>query len=232
MDAEQLRWTLLIIGLVLIIAVYLFGRHQAKLRNRAALKTYTQDEIDEPYIDDDTLRQELQHIDHVLADDDEVNFKNININPGIEAENTAHLEEETFIQEHCEVGEHLVSYLLKRSDGTRISKKMVQEELSKAGFLSNEKNSYLYFDQRIEVFSVALKLDDAENYVTSICFFMDSVMHRKNAKQSFEVMLRVIDILTSNLLVKVYNRNQSLLTIDDITLIRKQLLNIDDESNE
>lgn len=231
MDPEHLRWTLLLIGTVLIGAVYMFGRHQSKLRNRAAIKTYTQEELEEPYIDDDTLRRELEHIDGVISDDAEKSiYQEININPGIEAEYTSAIDEQTFIKDHCETEKHLVSYLLKKTDASHLIRSSVHKVLMDNGFMTDNNANYLFFDSKQELFSVALKQSSKlpSTHLSAICFIMDRVIHRKNANQSFEVMLKVIDKLTRELGVKVYNQNQSLLSIEDITLIRKQLLNIND----
>jgi len=230
MDPEQLRWTLLIIGTVLIIAVYVFGRHQSKLRNRAAIKTYTQEEIEDPYIDDDTLRRELEILDNVLTENEDSLFQQININPGIEVEYSTNLEEQAFIKENCDTSKHLVSYLLKKQDGTQLEKQSIHKALMGSGFMRNEDSNYLFFDSKQELFSVTLR--PSKNHqigqVSAICFIMDRVIHRKNADASYEAMLKIIDTLTRHLNVKVYNQNQSLLSIEDVTLIRKKLLNIND----
>jgi len=230
MDPEQLRWTLLIIGTVLIVAVYIFGRHQSKLRNRAAIKTYTQEELEDPYIDDDTLRRELEILDHVLTQDDDSVFQQININPGIEVEYSTNLEEQAFIKENCDTSKHLVSYLLKKPDGSLISKKSIHHSLMKNGFMTNKESNYLFFDSKQELFSVALRSskDHQVDKISAICFIMDRVIHRKNADASYETMLKIIDTLTRQLKVKVYNQNQSLLSIEDVTIIRQKLLNIND----
>lgn len=231
MDSELLRWTLLLIGTVLIVAVYLFGRHQSKLRNRAAIKTYTQEELEEPYIDDDTLRRELEHIDDVISDEDvKATYQEININPGIEAEYSSDIDEQSFIKENCETGKHLVSYLLKKTDGAQLIKTSVHYVLMDNGFMTDNNVNYRYLDKQQELFSVALKASakNPKTHLSTICFIMDRVIHRKNANKSFEVMLRVIDKLTRELGVKVYNQNQSLLSIEDVTIIRKKLLNIND----
>lgn len=230
MDPEQLRWTLLIIGTVLIAAVYIFGRHQSKLRNRAAIKTYTQEELEDPYIDDDTLRRELENLDDVLLDDQKNIFQEININPGIEAEYTANIEEQIFIEDNCDTAHHLVSYLLKKPDNSQLNKKDVHTILMKNGFMTNKEATYLFFDSHQELFSVILRTSTQykKTDISSMCFIMDKVIHSKNANTSYETMLKIIDKLTSQLQVKVYNQNQSLLSIDDVTLIRKQLLKIND----
>jgi len=41
MDASLFRWVLVIIALVLALAIYLFGQHQARLRKRSAIETFT-----------------------------------------------------------------------------------------------------------------------------------------------------------------------------------------------
>lgn len=231
MDSELLRWTLLLIGTVLILAVYLYGRHQIKLRNRQAIETYTQQELDDLYIDDTTLRDELKQINSTLTDNSEADFGDININPGMEAECSDDINEQQFIDDNCQPSHHLVSYLLKRSDGKKLSTQHVHDVLLNNNFLTERNHEYIYFNHAQEVFSVALRSEEIDlnkNQVSALCFFMDKIVHRKNADKNYEIMLKVIDSLTQLLNVKVYNQNQTLLTIDDVTFIRKKLLNLND----
>lgn len=230
MDSEELRWTLLIIGAVLIVAVYMYGRHQNKLRNRAAIKTYTQDELDDPYIDDDTLRQELKNLDEVLSDDEQEHYQKININPGIEAEYSSNLDDELFVQERCEADQSLVTYYLQKSDGSGLLRQGVHMILLNNKFVLDPQGQYLFFEAEQELFSVALESSDDDNLeeIQALRFYMDKKVHCKNADQSYEKMLKVIDQLTLDLKVKVYNQNHCLLTIDDISIIRKKLLKIND----
>ena len=52
MDASSLRWTLAIIGIVLLVGIYLYGLQQNKMRKRAARETFTREEIDSAFTED------------------------------------------------------------------------------------------------------------------------------------------------------------------------------------
>ena len=52
MDASALRWVLAIIGIVLLLGIYLYGLHQSRLRKRAAVDTFTREEIDSAFIEE------------------------------------------------------------------------------------------------------------------------------------------------------------------------------------
>ena len=86
MDATTLRWALAIIGLVILVGIYLYGVHQNRLRKRSALETFTREEIDSAFIEDEQLRDELDNINLILDEsDDKIDFSEIRVNPAMES---------------------------------------------------------------------------------------------------------------------------------------------------
>ena len=68
MDADLFRWVLVIIAVVLALAIYLFGQHQARLRKRSAVETFTREEVDSTFVEDEQLRSELSNLNKILED--------------------------------------------------------------------------------------------------------------------------------------------------------------------
>ena len=53
MDATTFRWVLVIIAVLLGVAIYFYGAHQSRLRKRSAIETFTREEIDSAFIEDE-----------------------------------------------------------------------------------------------------------------------------------------------------------------------------------
>ena len=86
MDAGALRWILAIIGILVIAGVYLFAQHQNRIRRQGAIKTFTQDELENGLIEDENLRQELSSISTMLDQDDlKQDIGDLKINPALDA---------------------------------------------------------------------------------------------------------------------------------------------------
>ena len=89
MDASTFRWVLIIIALLLAIGIYLFGQHQARLRKRNAIETFTREEIDSAFVEDEQLRFEMNNLNQILRDNEAAdNLDEIQINPAREAQKT------------------------------------------------------------------------------------------------------------------------------------------------
>jgi len=89
MDAAEFRWVLVAIAVVLALAIYLFGQHQARLRKRSAIETFTREEVDSAFVEDEELRFEMNNLNNILEDKEvEEIFDKIQINPGVEVEKT------------------------------------------------------------------------------------------------------------------------------------------------
>lgn len=235
MDASALRWTLGIIGIVLLVGIYLYGVHQSRLRKRAAMETFTREEIDSAFIEDEQLRDELDNLNLVMNDADPLgNLEAITINPALEANLSASSLPcpDLFIADvvgNIEA-ERMISYLLKHPDHRLITGEEIINAVNHVG-LSINTNEYLEYRDFEEVqFTLAslsepghfAELDQLEfNTLGFICFIdLDAV---SDAKRSYEIMLKKIDELVRILNVKVYQASQDLLTISEITQVRKRL---------
>ena len=235
MDASALRWTLGIIGIVLLVGIYLYGVHQSRLRKRAAMETFTREEIDSAFIEDEQLREELDNLNLVMNDDDPLgNLDAISINPALEA----NLSESSLPRPDLFIAdvvgdieaERMISYLLKHPDHRLITGEEIINAVNHVG-LSINTNEYLEYRDFEEVqFTLAslsepghfAELDQLEfNTLGFICFIdLDAV---SDAARSYEIMLKKIDELVRILNVKVYQASQDLLTISEITQVRKNL---------
>ena len=73
--------------MVLALAIYLFGQHQARLRKRSAIETFTREEVDSAFVEDEQLRFEMNNLNKILEDNEvEEVLDEIQINPGMEAQ--------------------------------------------------------------------------------------------------------------------------------------------------
>ena len=71
--------------LLLALAIYFYGKHQARLRRRSAIDTFTREEIDSAFVEDEQLRTELSNLNQILRDNElEENLDDIQINPVLE----------------------------------------------------------------------------------------------------------------------------------------------------
>ena len=235
MDASALRWVLAIIGIVLLVGIYLFGLHQNRLRKRAAVETFTREEIDSAFIEDEQLREELDNLNKIMNQDDlNASFDQIKINPAIEA-NLAPVElprPELFVADAiAHIGaQDLISYLLKHTDhrlitGEEIENAMIHSELeiTAEGYLEYRQLGELYFS--ITSLSSPGHFRDMGQFefnTLGLNCFID-LRSNHDPEISYELMLKKIDELVRLLDMKVYQSNHELLTVSDVTRIRKML---------
>ena len=235
MDASALRWVLAIIGIVLLVGIYLFGLHQSRLRKRAAVETFTREEIDSAFIEDEQLREELDNLNQVMNQNDlNDSFDQIKINPAIEANlEPAELPRpELFIADVlANIDEqNLISYLLKHTDhrlitGEEIENAMMHSELemNAEGYLEYCQLGELYFTiTSLSSPGHFLDVDQLEFNTLGLNCFID-LKSNHDAEISYELMLKKIDELVRLLNVKVYQSNHELLTISNVTEVRKRL---------
>jgi len=235
MDAAALRWTLAIIGIVLLVGIYLYGLHQSRLRKRAAMETFTREEIDSAFIEDEQLREELDNLNHILNETDSAeSFNQITINPAMEAD-LVNLDRPTpdwyTADSVAEINdEFLVNYLLYHSDYRLITGDEIDTvirhnglTLNAAGFLQFIEDDQLQFT--IASLSEPGHFSDYANAeFTTLGFncYID-LSDCENGSLCNEAMLKKIDELVRLLNVKVYHKSHELLTISDVTEIRKNL---------
>ncbi len=235
MDASALRWVLAIIGIVLLVGIYLFGLHQNRLRKRAAVETFTREDIDSAFIEDEQLREELDNLNQIMQQGDlDEDLDAIKINPAIEA-NLTPIElplPDLFVADLlADIDEqNLISYLLIHADhrlitGEEIENAMMHDEIDigAEGYLEYHQLGEHYFT--IASLSAPGHFSDMGQLDFSTlgfnCFI--DIESNHNAGISYELMLKKVDELVRLLDVKVYQSNHELLTMANITQVRKKL---------
>ena len=89
MDAATFRWVLVVIAVVLVAGIYLYGTHQSRLRKRAAIDSFSREEIDSAFVEDEQLREELDNLNQILNENESLeNLNEIQINPAMDKETT------------------------------------------------------------------------------------------------------------------------------------------------
>lgn len=237
MDAVTFRWVLVIIAVLLALAFYLYGQHQARLRRRSAIDTFTREEIDSAFVEDEQLRSELSNLNQVLQDNElEENLDDIQINPALDVQTTPFALPDPEIYVHREIGRcdagRLINYQLRHEDFRLISgeeadaaRRQVGLELDTQGLLECRET----FGVAFRIASLSKPGDFANigtvefNTLGFNCFI--NLDDCENPQQAYETLLKKVDELVRILNVKVYLSSQELLTISDVTSARKRLLN-------
>jgi FtsZ-interacting cell division protein ZipA len=234
-DASALRWVLAIIGIVLLTGIYLFSLHQNRLRKRVAMETFTREEIDSAFIEDEQLREELGNLNQIMEETNiHENFEEIKINPALEADFAPCTlpAPELFVAEAISAidADNLISYLLMHDDYRLITGEEVESAVTHSGLEINELG-YLELRQEGELCFSMASLSDPGNFsdmgeldfnTLGLQCFID-LESNGDPKGSYEVMLNKIDELVRLLNVKVFQLNNELLTIDNVTGVRKKL---------
>ena len=236
MDASALRWALAIIGIVLLVGIYLYGLQQNRMRNRAARETFTREEIDTAFIEDSQLRVELDNLGEIISkQSNQVNVDDISINPALEADiGTARkpTAEIYIVDSISEIDpQKLISHYLIRSDQGLVTGEEVQAILSYTGLELGQSGMLEYHESGQLCFSIAnlsepghfSDLESSEFTTVGLNCFIN-LESNQNAFKNYETMLKKIDELVRLLNFKVYQSNQQLLTISEVTDIRKKLL--------
>ena len=234
MDSTTFRWVLVVIAVLLGVAIYLYGQYQSRLRRRNAMESFTREEIDSAFIEDEQLRSELDSLSEVLLqpDDDAVDELQINVErddpttPFSLPDPELHVPRELRDRDDSEY----ISYLLRHEDfrlitGGEAGLAMHQAGLQPGddGYLEYREDDALLF--RIASLSPPGSLSEVEQLDFSTIgfnYFID-LEDCAEPRQAYEVMLRKIDELVRELNVKVYKSTHELLTISDVTAVRKSL---------
>ncbi len=236
MDASTFRWVLIVIAVLVAIGIYLYGQHQARLRKRSAIETFTREEIDSAFVEDEQLRFELNNLNQILKDNEtEENLDEIRINPAREMQKTPHAlpDPEIYVPTMLETRDEdqVISYHLRHGDFRLITGEEADEavqhaslELNDEGFLEFREEGEVAF--QIASLSAPGHFSDIEKLEFATlgfnCFIdLDSC---KNPRLAYESMLKKIDELVRMLNVKVYKPSQELLTISDVSSVREQLV--------
>ena len=235
MDAVAFRWVLVVIAVVLALAIYLFGQHQARLRKRNEVETFTPEEADSAFVEDEQLDFEMNNLDTILEDNEvEEILDEIQINPGMEVEKPplALPDPETYLStELADKDEgQLISYHLRHSDFRLIIGEEAESAVQHVGLELNATGLLEYYEEGELAFQIASLsepgnfLDIEElNFVTMgfNCYIdLDSC---ESPRMAYESMLKKIDELVRLLNIEVYKPNYELLTISDVTEIREKL---------
>lgn len=235
MDAATFRWVLVIIAVLVAIAIYLFGQHQSRLRKRNAIETFTREEVDSAFVEDEQLRFELNNLNQILQDNEaEENLDEIQINPAMEAQKTpfALPDPEIFLPTLLvnKDEDRLISYHLRHGDFRLITGEEACAAVEHVGLELNN-DAYLEYREEGEVaFQVASlstpgdfsTLEQLEFTTLGLNCFIDLDIC-DNPRLAYEAMLKKVDELVRMLNVKVYKPSQELLTISDVTSVREQL---------
>jgi len=235
MDAGTFRWVLIVIAVLVALGVYLFGIHQARLRKRNAVETFTQEEIDSAFVEDEQLRFEMNNLNQILTDNEaDENLDEIRINPAAESQETpfalpdAEIYVPTMLAARDE--DSLISYHLRHEDFRLITGEEADAAVQETGLKPNDEGLLEYREEGEITFQVASlsapghfseieKLDFAS--LGFNCFI--DLEACKNPRLAYESMLKKIDELVRLLNVKVYKPDQDLLTISDVTVVRENL---------
>jgi len=235
MDASALRWVLAVIGIVLLVGIYLFSLHQGRLRKRVAMQTFAREEIDSAFIEDEQLREELDNLNQIMGETDiHESFEQIKINPAIEADMAPRKLPAPDIFVAAAVAavdeENLISYLLKHSDHRLLTGEEVESAVRHTGFEMND-DGLLEMRQQDELCFTMTSLSAPGDFsdmgqldftTLGLQCFIDLESNTK-PRQSYEVLLKKIDELVRLLNVKVFQSDNELLTLTNVTRIREKL---------
>ncbi len=236
MDASALRWTIAIIGIVLLVGIYLHGLHQNRLRKRIAMETLTREEVDSAFIEDEELRAELDNLSQIMTETDEhESYDSIQINPANEADLTPFKlpPSEWFVADILSsvAPDQRVNYLLYHADYHLMTSEAVESALRLVGLVAN-KEGYMEYRHENELSFMMTNISAPGHFIDIgnpefstqgfNCFI--NLQTNSNPVASYEMMLKKIDELARLLNVKVYQPNHDLLTISDVTRVRSKLL--------
>lgn len=236
MDANIFRWVLIGIAVILAVAIYLYGQHQTRLRKRNAIETYTREEIDSTFVEDEQLRFEMNNLNKILTENEaDEALEDIQVSPAVEAEEPPYElpEPEIYLPAMLidKDADRLISHHLRHDDLRLIVGEEAESAIQQAGLVLNAEGMLEYREEDELAFQVASLSEpgnfleiEALNFVTLgfNCFIdLDSC---ENPRLAYESMLKKIDELVRILNLKVYLPDNALLTISDVTSIREKLV--------
>ncbi|MCP4075201.1 MAG: hypothetical protein GY744_03335 [Gammaproteobacteria bacterium] len=236
MDATALRWVLGIIGVVFIAGIYLYSLYQSKQRRQAAIKTFTHEEIESGFIEDEALRNELSNINAML--DEDINAKEINkikINPGLESEPSVNFSHKTEIELPrlvCDLlPDHRIAHVLKPAGDRLLTAEELRNAFTHTGFQLNDESRYKLEENPIAQFQIFnLTAEGSFQQIDETQFTSQGLVCCINLSECakpldcYEIMLKKIDELVRILELKVYSQELDLLTLQHVTDIRKKLV--------
>ena len=239
MDAATFRWVLVIIALLIALGIYFYGQHQSRLRRRSAIDTFTREEIDSAFVEDEQLRTELNDLNQLLPENEaEEILDDILIDSPLEAQKTPFALPDPEIHVHRLVAKRdaasLINYHLRHEDFRLITGEEAQAAVQQAG-LKTDAEGLLEYRQADDTGDIAFRIaslsapGDFSN-VADLGFstlglncFID-LDDCENPQLAYEALLKKVDELVRFLNLKVYKADQELLTLSDVTETRKSLL--------
>ena len=234
MDASTFRWVLVLIAVVAVLFIYLYGRHQTRLRRRAAVDSFTREEIESAFIEDEELRDELENLNRILneSEDDQPELDQIEIKPVLEFEETpfALPDPDVFLPPECEGDEPTVCYLLRHGDFRLITGEEIGQAVSQVGLQEGAEGFLEFIEEEKLMFRVCSLsppgsmsgCDELEfSTLGLVCFI--NLDASEDPARAYEILLKKVDELVRFLNVKVFKANQELLTISDVTETRQSL---------
>ena len=235
MDTSTFRWVLIVIAIMVGIGVYLFGVHQARLRKRSVIETFTREEVDAEFVEDEQLRSEMNNLNQILTENEVVeDLEEIQINPAREAQKipSASPDAEIYVPTMIKSRDQdsLISYHLRYEDFRLITGEEADAAVKETGLELNIEGLLEFREEGEVCFQVASLSDPGHfNEIEELdfatlgfnCFIdLDTCKH---PRLSYESMLKKIDELVRLMNVKVYLPNQDLLTISDVNRVREKL---------
>lgn len=235
MDSTTFRWVLVVIAVIVALAIYLYGQHQSRLRKRSAIETFTREEVDSAFVEDEQLRFELNNLNQILQEnEDEESLDEISINPAAETQKTpfALPDPEIFVSTMLanKDEDRLICYHLRHGDFRLITGEEATAAVEHSGLQKNPEALLEYREEGEIAFQVASLsppgdfsgIEELDFTTLGFNCFIDLDVC-SNPRLAYEAMLKKIDELVRLLNVKVYKPSQELLTISDVTSIREQL---------
>ncbi len=237
MDATALRWVLGIIGVLCIVGVYLYSLYQNRLRRQASTKSFTHDELESGFIEDEALREELSNINAMLdADVNARDVSGIHINPALDKEPAAPTEQNqqpawALPQAVCNlIPDHRIAHILRTANMQLLSVQAIAEAMQEAGF-SLDEAGFFCLQQPPKVEFKLLNLSESGSFTElSLQDVSQGLVCCINLEKCqfpldcYETMLKKVDELVRILDLKVYDHNHELLTLQHVTDIRKKLI--------
>ena len=240
MDAATFRWVLVVIALLVAVAIYFYGQHQSRLRRRSAIDTFTRDEIDSAFVEDEELRSELDNLNQMLrdneAEDDVDDIDDILIEPENEPQKTPFALPDPELYLHSAIADldaaRVISYQLRYDGFGLINGVEIDAAVQQAGLELNAHGLLEYREADADEVAFQIASLSAPGEFTGYdeldfktlgfnCFIdLDAC---EDPRKAYEILLRKIDELVRILNLKVYKSNEELLTISDVTETRKAL---------
>jgi len=234
MDAAAFRLVLIAIAVLVVLAIYFLGQHQARLRRRSAMESFTRDEVDSTFIEDEQLHSELDNLNRIMRDDrDDGDLEQFRIEAGEGPRPVAPARHaaEVFVPARLTGRDpgRVVSYHLRHEDFRLITGEEASAAAEQVGLQLNGVGYLEYREDGEIAFQVAslsapgtfTGIDQLEFATLGFNCFVDFEVSA-DPRQAYEAMLKKIDELVRLLNVKVYKPDQRLLTISDVTDLREQ----------